>query len=462
MIGPKYSRPAVPLPATDTFKEAQAAGLQPAQPKDGLPKGKWWEVYDDPALNALEEQVSISNQNVLAAEAQYREAKASVAIARSALFPTVTVGPSLNEVRVGSVYAGSGSTYRSYSLPFDVSWEPDLLGNLRRGVTASVASAQASASSLENARLLYQSELAEDYFQLHGIDSEIDLLEKTQASYEDFVTLTRNRYAAGVASPLDVDQAESQLYGAESTLVDLGVQRAQYEHAIAVLIGKASADVAIPRSVLKAEPLTLPAGLPSELLERRPDIAAAERTVAAANEQIGIALSAFYPALTLTGVGGVESLSIQKWFSLPSRFWSVGPALAETLFDKGRRRAVVAQQRAAYDASVANYRQTVLTALQQVEDNLAALRILAVEVDKVQATVKAADSALTVSAIQYKAGTTNYLTVITAQVTLLNAQITAVNLQTRRLVASVQLIQAIGGGWNASELPTTEELAKAH
>jgi NodT family efflux transporter outer membrane factor (OMF) lipoprotein len=462
MVGPKYSRPAVPLPATDTFKEAQAAGLQPAQPKDGLPKGKWWEVYDDPALNALEEQVSISNQSVLAAEAQYREAKASVAIARSALFPTVTVGPSLNEVRVGGAYAGSGSTYRSYYLPFDVSWEPDLWGNLRRGVTASVASAQASASSLENARLLYQSELAEDYFQLHGIDSEIDLLEKTQASYEDFVTLTRNRYAAGVASPLDVDQAESQLYGAESTLVDLGVQRAQYEHAIAVLIGKASADVAIPRSVLKAEPLTLPAGLPSELLERRPDIAAAERTVAAANEQIGIALSAFYPALTLTGVGGVESLSIQKWFSLPSRFWSVGPALAETLFDKGRRRAVVAQQRAAYDASVANYRQTVLTALQQVEDNLAALRILAVEVDKVQATVKAADSALTVSAIQYKAGTTNYLTVITAQVTLLNAQITAVNLQTRRLVASVQLIQAIGGGWSASELPTTGELAKAH
>jgi len=460
LVGPKYSLPPAPVPSADTFKEAEAAGFKPSQPNDALRKGTWWEIYDDPELNALEAQVSISNQNVLAAEAQYREAKASVQIARSALFPTLTGGPSLNEVRIGAVSLGSGSTYRSYELPLSVSWEPDLWGSLGRGVRASIDTAQASAGDLENARLLYQSELAVDYYQLRGIDTKIALLQKTEESYQDYVTLTRNRYAAGVASPLDVDQAESQLYGAQSTLIDLGVQRAQYEHAVAILIGKSPADLAIPSSVLSLEPPAIPPGLPSELLERRPDIAAAERSIAAANEQIGIAMAAFYPTVTLGGSGGFESVDFQKWLTLPSRFWSVGPALAETLFDAGRRKAVVAQQRAAYDASVANYRQTVLTAFQQVEDNLAALRILAAEAEKVRATLEAADSALTVSTIQYKAGTTNYLTVITAQVTLLNAQITAVDLQTRRLVSSVQLIQAIGGGWTTSKLPTAVEVRR--
>jgi len=458
MIGPKYSRPAAPMPVTKVFKEAEAAGFKPAQPDDGLPKGKWWEIYNDPALNALEAQVNISNQNVLAAEAQFRQARAAVQAARSALWPTVTAGLSFSETRTGGVFVGGGSTYQLYDLPLGGSWQPDLWRNLRRSVTASVASAQATAGDVENARLLYQSELAQDYYQIHGIDGKIALLQKTESSYTDYVTLTRNRYQAGVASPLDVDQAESQLYGVQSTLIDLGTQRAQFEHAIAVLTGKPPADVMIPPAVLATLPPAVPAGVPSELLERRPDIARAERTVAAANEQIGIALAAFYPTLTLSASGGFESTSLKQWFDLPSRFWSVGPALAETLFDAGRRKSIVAQQRAAYDASVANYRQTVLTAFQQVEDNLATLRILAQESGKVQQTIKAADSALTVSTIQYKAGTTNYLTVLTAQVTLLNAQVTAVDLETRRLVASVQLIQAIGGGWSTSQMPQAGEL----
>ena len=465
MVGPNYKRPSTPaVPSFKeqppvNFKEAEAAGWKQSQPGDAFAKGRWWELYNDAALNALEEQVSVSNQNVLRAEAQYREAKAAVGVARAALFPVASAAPAITESRSGSgATAGSNSgtsgRHTSFNLPIDVSWEPDLWGNIRRGVTASSANAQSWAADVGNARLLYQAELAQDYFGLHGLDGQAELLARTGASYEEYLTLTRNRVAAGVASDLDVAQAESQLYQVQSQLMDLGVQRAALEHAIAILIGKAPADLTIPPVTLTTEPPPVPLGVPSELLERRPDIASAERQVAAANEQIGISMAAFYPNLSLTGSAGLESSSLAKWFTWPSRFWSVGPQLAETLFDGGSRRGVVAEQRAAYDATVAAYRETVLTAMQQVEDNLAALRILAGEADKVRQTIQAANRTLEISTAQYKAGTVSYLPVIASQATLLAADVTALTLLTRRLTASVLLIEGLGGGWNASQLPT--------
>ena len=391
------------------FKEAEAAGWKQSQPGDAYSKGRWWELYNDAALNALEEQVNVSNQNVLQAEAQYRQAKAAVSVARSALSPVVATAPAASfaggaaSTSTGSSAGASGSR-KSFTLPINVSWEPDLWGNIRRGVTASAATAQSLAANVGNARLLYQAELAQDYFGLHGNDGEAELLARTEASYKEYVTLTGNRVAAGVASDLDVAQAETQLYAVQSQLMDLGVERAAFEHAIAILIGKAPADLTIPPVTLNTLPPPVPLGVPSELLERRPDIASAERQVAAANEQIGIAIAAFYPNLSLTGGGGLESSRLAKWFTWPSRFWSVGAQLAETLFDAGRRRGVVAEQQAAYDATVAAYRETVLTAMQQVEDNLAALRILAGEADKVQQTIQAATRARDISSAQYRSG----------------------------------------------------------
>src|ERR1039457_1526982 len=465
-VGPNYRRPSAPAPPAFkeqppvNFKEAEAAGWKPSQPGDAYAKGRWWELYNDVALNALEEQVSVSNQNVLQAEAQYRQAKAAVGVARAALSPTVTTAPSITAAEGAAAGSSSGASgfRKSFSLPFNVAWEPDLWGNIRRGVTASAATAQSLAANVANARLLYQAELAQDYFGLHGNDGEAELLGRTAASYEEYLTLTRNRVSAGVASDLDVAQAESQLYQVQSQLMDLGVQRAAFEHAIAILIGKAPADLAIPVVTLNTLPPPVPLGVPSELLERRPDIAGAERQVAAANEQIGISMAAFYPNLSLTGSAGVESSSLAKWFTWPSRFWSVGPQLAATLFDAGRRRGVVVEQRAAYDATVAAYRETVLTAMQQVEDNLAALRILATESDKVRQTIQAANRVLEISTAQYRAGTTSYLPVIVSQATLLSADVTALTLLTRRLTASVLLIEGLGGGWNASQLPTKRDV----
>jgi NodT family efflux transporter outer membrane factor (OMF) lipoprotein len=467
MVGPNYRRPSAPAPPAFkeeppvNFKEAEAAGWKPSQPGDAYAKGRWWELYNDAALNALEEQVSVSNQNVLQAEAQYRQAKAAVGVARAALSPTVTTAPSITAAEGGAAAgssSGASGFRKSFNLPFNVAWEPDLWGNIRRGVTASAATAQSLAANVANARLLYQAELAQDYFGLHGNDGEAELLTRTAASYEEYLTLTRNRVSAGVASDLDVAQAETQLYQVQSQLMDLGVQRAAFEHAIAILIGKAPADLAIPVVTLNTLPPPVPLGVPSELLERRPDIAGAERQVAAANEQIGIAVAAFYPNLSLTGSAGVESSSLAKWFTWPSRFWSVGPQLAATLFDAGRRRGVVVEQRAAYDATVAAYRETVLTAMQQVEDNLAALRILAGEADKVRQTIQAANRALEISTAQYRSGTASYLPVITAQATLLGADVTALTLLTRRLTASVLLIEGLGGGWNAAQLPTKQDV----
>ena len=452
MIGPKYHRPNAPVPPA--FKEAPPAGWKEAQPNEGALRGKWWKIYSDPRLDALEDQVSISNQNVLGADAQFREAKAAVRVARAGLFPTVTAAPSATDSGTG---AASG-TQHLYTIPIDFTYEIDVWGSIRRSVAANSAVAQASAAQLENARLLYQAELASDYFQIQGLDATRQLLVATVKSYREFVQLTQDRYDGGVASQGDVALAQTQLETARAQLVDLGVQRAQFEHAIAVLTGKPPSDLSIPAAPNPSPPPASPIGIPSTLLERRPDVAAAERQVAAANEQIGIAKAAFYPSLTFSASAGSQTKVIGDWLTWPSRFWSVGPQLAETLFDTGKRHAQVKLTQAAYDATVANYRQTVLTAFQQVEDNLAQLRILSEEAEITDRAVKAALRSLEISAIQYRGGLTNYLQVITSQTSALQNQRTAVDLLTQRRVASVSLIQALGGGWDASQLPSSHDV----
>jgi len=463
-VGPNYQRP--PAPAPSAYKElpppnsAQAAQWAPAQPSDAIARGKWWEIYNDTELNALEEQVSLSNQNLKAAEAQFREAKLNVRIARSYLYPTITTSPSIINSRnsVTGIANGQAFSRTTYDLPFSVSYEADVWGSVRRTFQAIAEAAQVSDAQLENARLLYQADLAQDYFELRGTDGEKQLLETTVASYRDYLNLTQDRFNSGVASGSDVAEAQTQLETARAQLIEYDVARAQYEHAIAVLTGKAPADLAITYRPIKITPPPVPVGVPSTLLERRPDIATAERQMAAANEQIGIAQAAFYPTISLSATGGLESAAFLKWFSWPSRFWSVGPQAAEILFDAGRRRATVEQMNAAYDATVANYRQTVLVSFQQVEDSLAALRVLENEAQAEENAVKAAQNSLDISTYQYKAGTVNYLTVITEQAILLQDQVQALNILTRRMSASVQLVEALGGGWNASKLPAVADL----
>jgi NodT family efflux transporter outer membrane factor (OMF) lipoprotein len=465
-VGPKYQRPSAPVPTA--FKEPPPQGWKEAEPNDGVLRGKWWELYNDPELNALEEQVSISNQNVLQAEAQFKAARDAVRIARSALFPVIGTSPSITASRAGGTtnistgttsQSGNSSSVRtSYSLPFDFSYQVDLWGSIRRSVRASAETAQASAAQLENVRLTLQAELAQDYFQLRGLDGNRDLLERTVSSYEQYLQLTKDRFNGGVASGSDVAQAETQLNAAREQLIDLGVARAQFEHAIAMLTGKPPSAVTVPVEVPHAPPPPIPIGVPSTLLERRPDIAQAERQMAAVHEQIGITQAEFFPALTLSASAGLQASSFLSWFTWPSRFWSTGAGLSETLFDAGRRRAQVSQARDIYEASMANYRQMVLVAFQQVEDNLAASRILADEAVATDATLASAQRSLDISTYQYKAGTVTYLQVLTSQTALLAEQRAALGVLTRRMVASALLIEALGGGWEASKLPTVADL----
>jgi NodT family efflux transporter outer membrane factor (OMF) lipoprotein len=454
-------RPTAVVP--QSYKEPPPAGWKEAQPSDGLLRGKWWEIFGDPALNTLEEQVAISNQNVLQAEAQFREAQAAVRVARSSLFPLVTTSPSVTASQSSSRLSSAGGPSRVgglYDFPFSASYTVDVWGSIRRNILASANTAQSLAAALENARLLYQSELAQDYFQLHGLDGDAALLRETAQSYQEFLVLTRNRYAGGVASDSDVAQAETQLYTTQAELVDVEVARSQLEHAVATLTGKPPAELTIPRAPIQVGPPEIPVGVPSTLLERRPDIADAERQAAAANQQIGIAKAAFFPTLTLAATAGVESSSFVNWITWPSRFWTIGPQLAQVLFDAGKRTAQVAQAQAGYDATAANYRQTVLTAFQQVEDNLSALRVLADEATVLDQAVKSAERSLTVSTAQYRGGIATYLQVITTQSIALGDERSAIDLKTRRMTASVLLIQALGGGWDASTLPSTREVAQ--
>jgi len=471
VVGPRYARPSVEVPPA--YKElpqqdAQTQGeWKIAQPKDGTIRGKWWDVFDDPRLDALEEQASASNQNIIAAAANFMSARALVRQARSQYFPTVSTNPNMAYARpspgqLGGVTSSSSAitlkAYGEYELPFDASWEPDFWGRIRNTVRGNVYAAQASAADLENVCLSEQAELAADYYELRAQDSLIQILVSTVAAYQETFELTQSQYRAGLGSEEAVAQAEAQLKAAHAQEIDLGVQRAQYEHAIAVLTGQPASTFSLPAQPLQAKPPATLIGVPSELLERRPDIAAAERSVAQANAQIGVAKTAYFPAVLLSGSAGFANLSLSNWLTWPSRFWSVGPSIAETIFDAGLRRATVQQFRANYDLTVANYRQTVLTAFQQVEDNLASLEILSRAIGEQDAAVEAAARSLQEATVRYRAGIDPYLNVITAQTTLLNDQQTAVSFRMQEMVVSVQLIKALGGSWNAGQIPSSKEI----
>jgi len=439
-IGPKYVRPAASIPAA--YKESK--DWKPARPQDEIIRGTWWKIFNDPQLDALEREVNISNQNIAQAQAQYAQAYALVQAAKSSFFPILTTNASYTRSHGAS---GSKSASSQTVLGADVSWELDLWGRIRRQIEANRANAQASAADLENVRLSAQAQLAQDYFQLCSMDTQKKILDGTIAIFQKFLKLTKDRHASGVASESDVIQAQTQLEGTQAQEIDIGVTRAQFEHAIALLIGKPASDFSIPSLALPGIVPSVPTGLPSQLLERRPDIAATEKTVAAANALIGVAESAYFPTLTLSASGSYESSNLSRIFSSPNPLWSVGPALAETIFDAGLRKAQTAQARAVYDADVASYRQTVLTAFEQVEDNLAALRILEEEAQIQDEAVKDAKKAVMLETDQYKAGTVSALDVINIQATALTDEKTAATILGERLNACVLLIQYLGGGW---------------
>jgi len=456
-VGPDYQRPSVEVPAG--YKEA--GDWKVAQPQDDAGRGEWWEMFGDPNLNALIEQVEISNQNVLAAEAQFRRAQAIVAASRAAYFPTVTANASITRSRsptgvIGGTTAGRTITNRSASL--DAGWELDLWGRVRRTAESSEASAQASAADLAGARLSSQATLASSYLLLRTIDAQKRILDESVAAFQKSFELTRNRYDAGVAARVDVVQAETQLKSTLADSIDLGVQRAQLEHAIAVLVGKAPSAFSIAPAPLAFKMPQAPAEVPSALLERRPDIAAAERLVAAANAQIGVAKAAYFPSLTLSGSYGSRAGDAATWFTAPSTFWAYGPALAQSIFDAGLRRAQTDQAIAAYDTTVAQYRQTVLSGFQEVEDNLAALRILEEEAKVQDEAVRAARESVALTTNQYKAGIVSYINVVAVQTAWLNNERAAMVVLGRRLVAAVTLLKALGGDWSAADLPEGEAL----
>jgi NodT family efflux transporter outer membrane factor (OMF) lipoprotein len=460
-IGPKYTRPSVP--AAPAYKEAppasfkEADGWKPAQPDDHAIRGKWWEVFEDPQLSALEEQINVTNQTLKIAEARFRQARATIRFNRSAQYPTITTSPSISRESTSanrplrSQSAASG--YADFTLPFDVSYEVDLWGRVRHSIAAAREEFQATAADLETVRLSLHSELALDYFELRSLDTQKRILDDALNAYERAFQLTRNRYDGGVAAASEVAQAQTQLETTRAQDIDVGVQRAEFEHAIAILIGQTPETVSIPAVPLKENPPSVPVGVPSQLLERRPDIAAAERRVASANEQVGIAKIAYFPALLLSAVGGLEGTSITNWLNWPSRFWAVGPSVLQTIFDGGRRKAVSESALANYDATIASYRETALGAFREVEDNLAALRILDEEAKAQRVAVASAQRSLELSTNRYKGGLVTYLEVITAQSTALANERTEVDLVRRRMGASVLLIKALGGGWDASQLP---------
>jgi NodT family efflux transporter outer membrane factor (OMF) lipoprotein len=470
VVGPKYHKPVVDAPSaykeTSPPQEAASPGApapnwQPASPNDAMLKGKWWEIYNDPQLNTLEEQVNVSNQSIKAAEASFLGARALVRQARAAYFPTVGVSPSITATRQLSLNTSgsssgqvSGGTGTDFNFPADASWVPDIWGKVRNQVRAQASAAQVSAADLENTRLTMQADVASDYFQLRSQDALKQLLDATVQAYGESVKLTQALYETGIDSQESVLQAETQLATAQAEDTNVGILRAQYEHAIAMLIGKPASQFSLPSLPLNSAPPAVPVGVPSKLLERRPDIAAAERTMEQSNALIGVAVAAYYPNLTLSGTFGFQNTSIADWFTWPSHYWSVGPQLAETLFEGGLRRATVVQYRAQYDQSVANYRQTILTAFQQVEDNLSSLRILSEEVQQQAGAVDFAQKDLALAIDRYKLGIDPYLNVLTAQTTLFTNQQAMVQLRLQEMNASVQLIEALGGGWDTSLLPS--------
>jgi NodT family efflux transporter outer membrane factor (OMF) lipoprotein len=461
-VGPDYVRPQASAPAA--FEEApppSAGDWKTATPADTTIGGAWWQMFSDPELNTLEVQVEQANQSLKASEANFRAARGALKVSKSYEAPTIGVAPAVSAVRDSlhqpyfnpdEANGGEGN----FLLPLDLNYEIDLWGRVRRGVTASRAEAQASAADLATARLSLQAELALDYFDLRSTDAQTRLLNDTVKAYREALKLNQDRYDEGITPLSDVSQARTQLEAAQVILTDLGNTRAADEHAIAILVGKAPAEFhleALPEGKDSAALPNIPVALPSQLLERRPDIAAQERRMAAANEQIGIAKAAYYPTLSLSALAGMQGTSAVNWLTWPSRFWAVGPQLSQTIFDAGRRRAGVAIAQAGYDATVANYRQTVLTGFGQVEDNLAALRVLQTEADQQHAATHSAEQTLDLFQTRYQGGVDTYLQVITSQTAALQNERNDIQIQLRRQQASVLLIKALGGGWSTQQLP---------
>jgi NodT family efflux transporter outer membrane factor (OMF) lipoprotein len=465
MVGPNYTKPSVPM--APGYKESPPAsfkendGWKVSQPSDAQLKGNWWELFGDPQLNALEARVKGANQTLKMADANFRAAHANIGYYRAAEAPTIGVAPSVSTVRdsanqpyLSSSIVNNGSG--NFVLPLELNYEIDLWGRIHRQVTAAREQAQASAADLANTRLSLHADVAIDYMEVRSADAQIKLLNDTVKAYADTVSLTRDRYEGGVSPLSDLTQAQTQLDSARVLETDISVTRAQYEHAVAILIGVPPAQFTLaptPLNINPPEMPDIPGTLPSQLLERRPDIASSERQMAAANEQIGVAQAAFYPALSLSALAGLQSTSALTWFTWPSRLWAVGPSFSETLFDAGRRHAVRSMASANYDATVANYRQTTLTAFQQVEDNLAALRILEVEAQQQHASTASAEQSLDLSKTRYEGGADTYLQVITWQTAALNNERNDIDIMRRRMEASVVLIKALGGGWNTTQLP---------
>ncbi|HKE25912.1 MAG TPA: efflux transporter outer membrane subunit [Bryobacteraceae bacterium] len=468
MVGPKYRQPPAPMtpaykePPPDAFKETDQ--WKTAKPMAAALRGNWWEIFGDPQLNGLEAQVTTGNLNLKAAEARYREARTMVRYNRAALFPSISTAPNISTLRdspnspyfpIGS--RGIGST-AEYLLPFDVSYEVDLWGRIRRTVAAAGEEAQATSDDLQTLRLSLHAELAIDYFELRSADAQIRLLADTVRRYTELAQLTTELFRGGAAAESDVVQAQTQLDTARVQYTDVFVSRAQYEHALAILMGKPPAEFSLPAAPLAARPPAIPVGVPSQLLERRPDIAASERRVAEANEQIGIARAAYFPSLLLGAAGGLEGNAITNWLIWPSRFWAVGPTLAETLFDAGRRRATSDAARANYDATVAAYRETVLAAFQEVEDNLSTLRVLEQEAQQENEAVAEAKRGVELFTYRYKGGADPYLQVLVAQTIELLNERNAIDILRRRMEASVLLIKGLGGGWDASTTPSIRSM----
>ena len=474
-VGPKYHPPSTPPPAP-SYKESpahfkEAEGWKVAQPDHGMLRGKWWEIFKNPELNALEEQLNIDNQNIKQAYQNFLVARALIREARSQYFPTIGTSPAYSRSASSANLSGAGAargatgvatftgqTSTIYSLPVDVAWAPDLFGKVRNTVREFQYGAQLSAADLENERLIEQASLAQIFFEIRGQDELQRVLNETVEADQEALKLARARYETGVDDALSVVQAQATLENVQAQAINVGLARAQFEHAIATLIGKPTSSFSIPVKPMIVAPPPIPIGVPSELLERRPDIAAAERSMAEANAQIGVATAAFYPTLTLSATGGVESSTLDRLFGWSSRVWAIGGTVSQTIFDAGLRRATVNQFIATYNAAVAGYRQTVLTAFQQVEDFLAAVRIQSQQVIKLQQAVNSSETALKLQLGRYQTGIDPYLNVVIAQTTLLGNQQTLVTTQVSEMVAAVQLITALGGGWDRSLLPTPEQV----
>ena len=473
-FAPKYKVP--PLDTPQAYKETN--GWKTAEPADAALKGNWWEMFNDPQLNALEEKVAVSNQTVVAALENFLAAREVAKQARSELFPTVTADPSYTRthpssnggsslssgsVSNGSASSGSSSipltrTYSAYSLPLDASWEPDLWGSIRNTVRASAYSAQSTAAQLANMILTVQAELAVDFYELRAQDELIDLYTRTIKDYQDSLDLTKTLFETGIDSDLDVAQADALLQTTLAQATALGIARAQYEHAIALLMGQSASTFSLKPAPLAYKPPVIPLGVPAQLMERRPDIAAAERTVAENNASIGVARAAYYPAINLTGGTGFQSSTLSQLLKSSSFYWALGAEASETIFDAGKRKAVTQQAWADYRSSAATYRETVLVAFQQVEDNLAALRILSMQIGQQGVAIRASQKNLDLAVERYRLGINSYLNVITAQESLLANQQTAVSIHMQEMTASVQLIMALGGGWNTNDLPSTKRV----